>query len=248
MLAGPAEVQVERGVLDGVEVKTFGEGREQAEAFVPAGQLCDHTEGPGDEDTDEDGTGDLVVGQDGDDDEADEAEHDFGAREGAEAEEGAFVCDDDACALQGNDGDEQTDTGGDAELQVLRDAVDDLLTELEERHQDEDTTLDKDRRQGDGPGVRDVFQFTETDREGKVSVEAEAGGQGDRVVRDECHQERSESRCESGGNKDAVRVHDVAEDARVDRQDVGHGEERGQTGDDFCTDRRPTFFELEQSF
>ena len=131
---------------------------------------------------------------------------------------------------------------------VMPSFVDDLLTELEERHQDEDTTLDKDRRQGDGPGVRDVFQFTETDRKGKVSVEAEAGGQGDRVVRDESHQERGERRSESSGNEDAVRVHDVTEDARVDRQDVGHGEERGQTGDDLRTNCRSTFFELEKSF
>ena len=238
---------MERRVFDGVEVQTFGECREQAEAFVPSGELRHHTEGPGDQDADEDGTGDLIMGQDRDDDEADEAQDHFGAREGAEAEEGAFVGNDDAGALQGDDGDEQTDAGGDAELQVLRDAVDDLLTELEERHQDEDTALDKDRCQSDGPGVRDVFQFTETDREGKVSVEAEAGGQGDRIVRNESHQERSEGRGESSGNEDAVRVHDVTKDARVDRQDVGHGEERGQTGDDFRAHVRSAFFELEKS-
>ena len=247
MRAGPCEVQMERRVLDGIEVQAFGEGREQAEAFVPAHELCDHAEGPGDQDADEDGTGDLEVGQDGDDDEPDDAENDFGARERTEAEERGFICDDDAGALQCDDRDEEADTGGDAELQVLRDAVDDLLTELEERHQDEDTALDKDRCQSDGPGVRDVFQFTETDREGKVSVEAETGGQGDRIVRDECHQERCEGRCESRGDEDAVRVHDVTKDARVDRQDVGHGEERGQTGDDFRAHVRSAFFELEKS-
>ncbi|MNZ81066.1 hypothetical protein D3C78_997230 [compost metagenome] len=60
---------------------------------------------------------------------------------------------------------------------------------------------------------------------GKEGVQAHARREGDRVVGDQAHGRRADGSCQTGGDKHRALVHaGLAEDARVDEQNVGHGQ------------------------
>ena len=71
----------------------------------------------------------------------------------AKAHEGRRIGNDNAGALAADQRDEQADTGGNGILEVLRDAVDNLLTELEGRENDENEALNQNGGQSDSPGI-----------------------------------------------------------------------------------------------
>ena len=243
MIGSEAEIKLEEGGGKGREGRVVGEGRNVGEHagldvdHIPAAKFRKNAEHPGDEDADQDGALDAEVMQHGKNDEADQSEGDSGGLEVAKAHESISAGgNDNAGALAADQRDEQADAGGDGVLEVLRDAVDNLLTELERGEDDEDEALDQNGGQSDSPGIV-AETHAKADRVGEVGVQAHAGSQSHRVVREEAHDEGCEGGGESRGHKDRVLVHTrCREHARVHREDVGHREEGRDAGDDFGFD------------
>ncbi|MNH35260.1 hypothetical protein D3C79_959310 [compost metagenome] len=72
---------------------------------------------------------------------------------------------------------------------------------------------------------------------GEEGVQAHARRQGDRVVGDQAHGRRADGRRQAGGDEDRALVHaGLAENARVDEQDVGHGQEGGDARENLGAD------------
>ncbi|MOA23163.1 hypothetical protein D3C78_1437670 [compost metagenome] len=84
---------------------------------------------------------------------------------------------------------------------------------------------------------------------GEEGVQAHAGGEGDRIVGDQAHDRRADGRGQAGGDEDRALVHARrAEDARVDEQDIGHGQEGGDPGEDLRAHIGVVCVQLEQLF
>ena len=79
------------------------------------------------------------------------------------------------------------------------------------------------------------------------AVDPEAGGQGDRDVRDDAHRDRHDARRRAPSRRmpPAPEMPGGGQDARVHEEDVGHDHERGHAGLDLRRESRPAFGELE---
>lgn len=129
----------------------------------------------------------------------------------------------DAGVLQADERDEQADARGDAVFQVLGDAVDQRLTELERGKNDEDNAFHQDGGEGDLPGIGLVRQLAQADGVGKIGVQAHAGSQRDGIVGQKGHHDGGHRRRKGSRHKDALAVHArVAQHAGVHGQDVRH--------------------------
>ena len=118
-------------------------------------------------------------------------------------------------------------------LERERNRVQDPGAHLREREDDEQETLQEHGRQGELPGVA----HREAHREHEEGVQAHARGEGERLLGIERHHERTDEGREGGGGEDRALGHvEGAEDARVDGQDVGHRQERGDARDNLCPD------------
>ena len=92
---------------------------------------------------------------------------------------------------------------------------------------EEDDSRKKDRAQGRLPG--DVH--LEADDVGEVGVETHPWGQRDGIARHHAHHDGAESRRKAGGRGYGSQRHSSGgENGRVDQHDVGHGQERGDSG------------------
>ncbi|MDT4862621.1 hypothetical protein FQZ97_972860 [compost metagenome] len=81
---------------------------------------------------------------------------------------------------------------------------------------------------------------------GEEGVEAHARRQGDRVVGQQAHDRRTDGRRQAGGNEHRALVHaGFGEHVGVDEEDVGHGQEGGETGEDLAAYRGVMRFEVE---
>ncbi len=197
------------------------------------------------EDADQHRAGDAAGFQADDQEEAEDRQQRLRLAEVAHADQGRRVVDDDAGALQGDQREEQADARGDGRAQFQWDAVDDPLADSEDRQQEEQARGDKYRAERDLPGVAHAQHHGV----GEEGVEAHAWRQGDRVVGDQAHHRRTDGRRQAGGDEDRALVHaGFAEDARVDEEDVGHGQEGGDTGQDLGTHVGAVRLELEQLF
>ena len=136
--------------------------------------MCKHSENPGCKHSDKNGTLYIVVGQNNNQQEANEAKNNLRRGEVAKAQYISFFCHHDFGVLQTNDCDEQSDSGGNAVFQILRDTVYDFLPEFKHREQDKDETLHKDRRESDCEGVGHIFQIIKANGIGKVSIQSQA--------------------------------------------------------------------------
>ena len=136
---------------------------------------------------------------------------------------------------EADEGDEQTDAHRDGDLQLRWHRVEDGLAKTGQNEHEDDDSLDDDQPHGICP-----CGFGR-DAERHESVQAEPGGQSQRVVGDETHQDRHHASYQCGASCDGGRVRGVTpaevvavavlhetEDDRVERHDVGHGEERHQ--------------------
>ena len=127
----------------------------------------------------------------------------------------------------------------------MGDGVEDGLTHIGQAQDDEDDALDEDGHQGQLPAVA----HGQDDRVGEVGVQAHAGGQSKRIVGQQCHQCRADKGCQRGGNQDGVGVHAGSrQDAGVDRKDVGHGHEGGDTCHELGLDIGVVFFQVKDLF
>ncbi len=84
-------------------------------------------------------------------------------------------------------------------------------------------------------------------REGHHGVQAEAGGQGERIVRGQAHEQGHESgdKCRAGGDGDRVKTQRSGDDRRVHGDDVDHHQECGNAGPNLGADVRPPFAQVE---
>ena len=135
--------------------------------------------------------------------------------------------------FQRDDAEKQADAGRGRQLQVVRNRVDHVLADAEHRDQKEQHARTEHRRQRLLPGVF-VGQHH---GEGEEGVDAHAGRQRDRIIGVKRHHHGAHRRRHAGGDEHRARVHArLAEDRRIDEHDIDHGQERGQTGDEFGLD------------
>ena len=126
------------------------------------------------------------------------------------------------------------------------------LPEAGEHQEQDDHALDHDKTHRVGPG------HVAGDRVRHEGVEAESGGERERVVRDHAHQDRQHAGDQGGGRRDrrewvdaravaevAPSMSGEAQDDRVEHDDVGHREEGDDAASHLARDRRTSFGDLE---
>ena len=132
--------------------------------------------------------------------------------------------------LERDDAEKQSDAGGDRELQIPRDRIDDVFANAEDRDQKEDHARAEHRGERLLPGVF----HRQHDGEGEERVEPHAGRQRDRIIGVERHHQGRDRGGNAGGDEHRALVHaGIAEDLRIDEDDVDHRQKRGQAGDEF---------------
>jgi hypothetical protein len=207
---------------------------------IQAAQLAEDAEDPGDQDAVQNGALDLFDKHNRNDQHADQRQDraDAHAVEGFALEalvgqQRRIAVDDELGILQAHKGDEQTDTHADSGFKGRRNGVEDGFPDAGEGQHDEDDAFRKDGHQRQLPGVAH-FQ---DDRVGKVGVQAHAGGQGKGIVGQQSHQRRADEGGQRGSDEDRVGVHAGSrKDAGVDRKDIRHGHEGGDTCHDLSFD------------
>src|SRR5699024_8437434 len=121
-------------------------------------------------------------------------------------------------------GDEDADAAADGVLEAAGDGLDDVLPDLGDGDEDVDEAADEDHGQRLLPGESQ----SKADCVDKASVESNAGGLGVRNVGHKAHNQGADDGGDDGGEEYRAPLHPrLTEDAGVDHNDVGHGEERG---------------------
>jgi hypothetical protein len=150
-------------------------------------------------------------------------------------------------ADEADEGDEQADADADGLLEGLRDGVHDGLAQTGD-HQDADEQALQDHQ-----AHRVLPAHQGSDLEGDDGVDAEAGGQGERQVAGDAHDDRHDRGHQRGGGGELdgvegvpVHVLGAAQDDRVEDEDVGHREERGETAADLTGEGGAPFGDLEE--
>ena len=163
---------------------------------------------------------------------------------------GESVCGDNARAFKADNGDEQANARGDAVLQVGGDGIDQGLPELEERQDNEDDAFYQDGGEGYLPGVCDAHANEHgADGVGKIGVKPHAGGQGYRVICENAHDDGGHGGGHGGCREHSPLIHSrVRQHAGVHSQDIGHGQERGDAGDNFGLYVGAVFLELKKTY
>ena len=208
---------------------------------VQAGQLADNAQQPGDEDAPEDAALDFFHHQNRGDQHTDDGQQNGDAlsAEGlsvvAEAVYG-HQCGGvhhQLAVLQADEGDEQSDAGGDGALEGHGDGVEDGFPHVGQGERDEDQALHKHGGQRHLPGIAHAAYYGIS----KVGVQSHAGGKDEGIVGQQSHQDGCDQGGKTGGGEYGALVHTRgAEDVRVDGQDVGHGHEGGDTCHDLSFD------------
>ena len=219
---------------------------------IDTGDLAEDAQHPGDKNAVQDTALDLFNQQNGGDDHADQGQngtHAY-AGEGVALEvlvgdEGGIAVDDQLCVLQANESNEQADAHADGALQGHGDGIEDALTDIGEGQHDEDDALYKDGHQGQLPAVA----HGENDRVGEVGVQAHAGCQCKRIVGKQSHKRSANKGCQRGGDQNGFRIHAGSrKDVGIDRKDVSHGHEGGDTCHDLGLDIGVVLLQMKDVF
>jgi len=150
----------------------------------------------------------------------------------AQAYECSFFGHDDLGVLQSDEGDEHTDAGRDGVTQVLRNGVENHLTNIEEGDEQKDESLDE----HDGQRLLPCVVHGLAKREGKEGVETHARCLCERQSCHECKEKGGDGRCQCRGCEQRTFVHaGGGEDGRIDREDVTHGQKRCRAGNSLCS-------------
>ena len=154
----------------------------------------------------------------------------------------------DARVHEADEGDEETQAHRDGGLEGGGNRTENGLTEARENEQEDEDTFPGD----DTHGLAVAEAGAEDQGEGDDRVQAEACGERQRVVRDNAHEDRHDASDERGtggdalGRNRAVFGNGIAQDRRVDDQDVRHREEGDKSTADFVTNRRAALGDLEE--
>src|SRR5690606_5689316 len=123
--------------------------------------------------------------------------------------------------------DEETDADADRPLQRHRDSFHDRLPETHQHQHQDDETFEDDHAHRSGRAQ----PVAQNEPEGDGAVDAQTGGERDRVVGEDAHGDAQQPGDERGAGGYRPRVEaGGAEDVGVDEDDVGHHQERGDTG------------------
>ena len=137
--------------------------------------------------------------------------------------------DDDTTVLQADKSNEQTDTSSDSRFQLHRNSVGYEFTHFEKRQENEDDSLDEDRRERELP----TMTHSEADTENKKGIHTHSGSQSERFFSDESHGERTDDSRQHRSREDSTIRHshwlESTENTRIDGQDIGHGKESSDT-------------------
>ena len=151
----------------------------------------------------------------------------------------------------------ETDGRRDAEPDAERNGLDDLLAHLEHRENDEHDALDEDdaQRRLERLQVAHAGQGDDVGHDdGEKAVETHAGRHGKGLVGRERHDERADGGGDAGGEEHAVPElraalgAEAGQQVRVERDDVRHGHERRQAGDDLGAYGGVVFFQVKELF
>ena len=217
---------------------------------VQTDSLADHTQNPGAQDAEEDGTSDLLDVQHSGQHQADNCQQcaDTGGIEiGGEVSQFNQRCaaHADTCVLQADEGDEQADTNGNSTLQGQGNGVEDGFADIGQGHDDKDDAFYEDCKQRYLPTIA----HTQDDGVCQVCIQAHTGGQDEGHIGHEGHANGSEEGSQCGCQKNSSGIHACSrQDAGVDSQNVRHGHEGGNTGHDFCFYICFSFRELKNLF
>ncbi len=154
----------------------------------------------------------------------------------------------DARVDQADEGHEEAQADRDCGLEGGGDRTEHGLAEAREDQQEDEDTFPRD----DAHGLAVAQAGTEDQGEGDDRVQAEAGGERQRVVRDNAHEDRHDACDERGAGGDtlggdgSVVGNSVAQDRRVNDQNVSHREEGDNPTADFMTDGRAALGDLEE--
>ena len=130
-------------------------------------------------------------------------------------------------------GHEQADAAADRMLEHRRDGLDDHLADLVTVMM----MLMMPHRNTMHCVCCQVKPRAEADGVGEERVQAHAGGLGIRNIGEQAHDQGADDRRDDGGEEHAAPRHaGLAQDLGVDDDDVRHGEERGQAGQDLGRD------------
>ena len=161
----------------------------------------------------------------------------------AQTDYGGRVGNDDTRVLHRDQGQEEADTGANADPQAVGDRVDDPLPHLEHAQDQEGDPGEEHGAQRHLPGITHAHHNTE----GEEGVQTHARSLSNRVVGIQTHNETAESRCQTGRHKDGTLIHTgLRQYARVDENDVGHGQEGGQPCQQFSANTGIVFREFKQ--
>lgn len=197
----------------------------------------------GDEDAYEQCTCDVAHQEHGAEQDAEASQQDGGVMQVAQGDEGGVAWTDDARILEADEGDEEADAWRDGATQEQRHAVDDLLTQTGEGESDEDKAFDEDCGQGELPGIA----HGEHDGVGEEGIEAHARSQREGKLCVDGHDQGGDDCRDNRSGEDCSWIHAcIAQDARIDGQDVGHGEEGGDAAHDLLLEGHGFRIEAEE--
>ena len=135
------------------------------------------------------------------------------------------------------------DAAADGVLDAFRDGLDDQFAETGNRDGDVDQTADEHHGQGLLPGKVERH----ADRVGEECVQAHARGLRVRDVGEQRHDKCADRGSDDRRKEDRLRVHACfSQYLWVDEQDVRHGEECRETGDDLGMDVRAAALQVEE--
>ena len=149
----------------------------------------------------------------------------------------------------------KTDGGGYADADAVGNSLNDFLADGEQGENYKENALDEDDAHCCGECLlvaqsgkrRDVC-----DNDGKEAVKTHSGSHCEGLVCGKCHDEHAYSRCDAGSHEHGVPQGSAGRKAGkqvgVERDDIRHGHECGETGDYLGADGGAVFLQLEYLF
>ena len=237
MAQGALEVELKEGLRD------VGETRREPGAFGKRGVARDDAERRRRENADDHGGADAHHVENRGEEEAEEREEHLGVGQVAERDRGRFVRDDDPAVLEADEGDEGADPHDDCVLEILRDRVDDPLSDARDGEEKEDHARDEDGAETGLPaearGAADVVR--------EKGGDAEARGHDHRIVRPESHDKGHDDRRQNDGARDGGSVHaGVGEHGGNHEDEVAARHEGREAAEEFLANGGFVFLQAEK--
>ena len=165
--------------------------------------------------------------------------------EGGQADQRGRIVDDDPAILEADEGDEEANSAGDGQFEFLGNGLQQALADARQTQDQKQDAPVKHQSEGRLP-----WNFrTEANAESEESIETHARSQRDGIVGGQGHGEGHDGRSECSGGDQGSLIHPThPENRRVDCQDVGHGSESGDAGNDLLADRAAVMGQLKPTF